>query len=167
MSSIKRVYVGLPEHLINKVYWVERSRRVNPLSHIEGGNDVVVEYHNKQVLGYDWVKIPSAYISEMFYKNYSDDDFEVMESAEQIQIVKNIISTMHVRVYKDDSEYNTASYEKVWDSENATDLPWNILENMEKQARRNKSLQSKAQREAFESSKAVKQQKPRRTDNDW
>ena len=135
MSNIKRVYVALPELLIHKVYSVQRSRRTNPLSHIEGGFDVVVEYHNQKVFGYDWIKTPSSYVSQIFHNDYTDDyDFESMDSIEKLEIVKNIISTMYVRSYKNDNEYHTAAYEKIWDSRNATDLPWDILREIELQA---------------------------------
>jgi hypothetical protein len=61
MDRIKRVSLGLPKSLVNDVLWVAREYRTNPLSHEPGGSDVVVEYHNDEVLGYDWIKFPSKY----------------------------------------------------------------------------------------------------------
>lgn len=61
-SGIVRVYIGLPPELRGRVYWVERERRKNPLSHQPGGSDVVVEYGDGRVFGYDWVKSTAPYV---------------------------------------------------------------------------------------------------------
>lgn len=65
MSGIRRVYINLPKHLADRVFWPARKYRKNALSHIEGGVDVVVEFHDGRVLGYDWIKSTYAYISEI------------------------------------------------------------------------------------------------------
>ncbi len=62
----ERVYIGLPLRLAHVVLWVDRTYRTNPLSHIPGGYDVVVEYHDGRALGYDWIKMPWAYIRTFF-----------------------------------------------------------------------------------------------------
>ena len=61
-NQIEKIYIGLPEDLKDKVFWVARPYRTNLLSHIEGGTDVIMEYHNGDVLGYDWIKEPFQYI---------------------------------------------------------------------------------------------------------
>ena len=63
---LSRVYIGLPRHLDDIVLWVDRQYRTNFLSHIPGGYDVVVEYHDGRALGYDWIKYPWAYIRTFF-----------------------------------------------------------------------------------------------------
>ena len=51
--SIKRVYIGLPEHLKHIVKWSQRRHRKNPLSFVPGGIDIVVEYQDHSAWGYD------------------------------------------------------------------------------------------------------------------
>lgn len=63
---IKNVYNGIPGALVDEIMWVQRKYRTNRLSHIEGGSDVVVEYHEGDVFGYDWIKRPSEYIKSIW-----------------------------------------------------------------------------------------------------
>ena len=51
-KSIKDVYDGLPEDLVNKLFWVKKKYQTNLLSHMSGGSDVVIEYLNEEVLGW-------------------------------------------------------------------------------------------------------------------
>lgn len=61
-GEIERVYYGLPEEIADEVLWVSDEYRVNPLSHIKGGSEIIVEYQNGEVLGYDKIKYPSKFI---------------------------------------------------------------------------------------------------------
>ncbi|MDB9314238.1 hypothetical protein PN462_14085 [Spirulina sp. CS-785/01] len=111
-KDIHHVYIGLPEHLINNVLWVSRNSRTHIWSHIPGGSDVVVEYYNGRAYGYDWIKRPSAYIATFF-------------SGE--------ISTVYARIYNDDREYSTATFEEVWNAEkDSEEKLWNTLKKFDR-----------------------------------
>jgi hypothetical protein len=115
----QRVYIGLPENFVNRVLWVARQYRTHIWSHEPGGYDVVVEYDNEEVRGYDWIKRPSAYIRSFFYG----------------EIVR-----VFARNYVKEEEYSTASYEEVWNIESSNEDPCEALEKFEqKQEQKNKS----------------------------
>ncbi|QFS49788.1 hypothetical protein [Nostoc sphaeroides] len=126
----ERVYIGLPQRLAHLILWVDRRYRTNILSHIPGGSDVVVEYHDGRVLGYDWIKMPWVYIRTFFagIVEYGSDEFNRLDKNMQLQIAKNKIATLYARKYKDDEEYSTARFEKAWDSETSNEMPWKSLE---------------------------------------
>ena len=67
MGIIRNVFLGLPESLKDLVLWVNDKYRTNPLSLQPGGSDVVVEYHNNNVYGYDRIKFPSAYVLKTWF----------------------------------------------------------------------------------------------------
>lgn len=98
-EEIEHVYIGLPEHLVNCVFWVKREARTNILSHEPGGSDVVIEYYNGHARGYDWIKKPSVYIGTFF-------------SGE--------ILSVYARTYNDE-EYSTAVFEEVWNAETSSE----------------------------------------------
>lgn len=129
-SSIKNVYVGLPDHLVDRILWVARKFRTNPLSYDPGGSDVIVEYHLGNALGYDWIKYPSLYISSIFdqaiikeYKNFED-----LEETDQLGIVKSKFNRIYARKYKDEDEFLIVPFEEIWNSLTATSLPWKVLQ---------------------------------------
>ena len=125
-----RVYIGLPEDLAHHVSWVAREHRTNHLSHIPGGSDVIVEYHSGKVFGYDWIKKPSAYIRTFFagIVEYASDDFRKMDEQSQSEIARRKIARVFARKYKDESEYSTASFIEVWNSETSNKMLWKALE---------------------------------------
>ncbi|MCT7952576.1 hypothetical protein NG798_22525 [Ancylothrix sp. C2] len=125
----ERVYIGLPLRLADSVLWVDRIYRPNPLSHIPGGYDVVVEYHDGRALGYDWVKKPWAYIRTFFagLVEYGSDEFNGLDETTQMEIAKNKIRGIHLKKYKDEEERSIAEFEEVWNSETANEMPWNAL----------------------------------------
>ena len=131
----KHVYIGLPEHLVEDVLWVAREYRTNPLSHIPGGNDIVVEYHDGRVFGYDWIKNPSAYISTFFagIVEYASNVFKRLDEQSQIEITKRKIAKVFARKYKDESEYSTVSFTEVWNSKSSNEMPANALKRFERQ----------------------------------
>jgi hypothetical protein len=125
----ERVYIGLPLRLADVVLWVDRTYRTNSLSHIPGGYDVVVEYHDGRALGYDWIKKPWAYIRTFFagLVEYGSDEFNGLDETTQMKIAKNKIRGIHVKKYKDEEERSIAAFEEVWNSETANEMPWNAL----------------------------------------
>lgn len=125
----ERVYIGLPLRLAHVVLWVERRYRTNPLSHIPGGSDVVVEYHDGRALGYDWIKMPWAYIQTFFAGiiEYGSDEFNRLDEKSQIEITKNKIAKFYTRKYNNEEEYSTAVFVEVWNSETSKEMPWNAL----------------------------------------
>lgn len=130
----ERVYIGLPEHLVHLVLWVKRKYRTNPLSHIPGGSDVVVEYHNEQALGYDWIKKPSVYIRTFFAGiiEYGSDEFKRLDKKIQLEIAKDKIARFYTRKYNDEDEYSTVAFVEVWNSETANEMPWESLERFDR-----------------------------------
>jgi hypothetical protein len=129
MNGIKRVYLGLPESLIGAVLWVSREYRTNPLSHVPGGSDVVVEYHNENVFGYDWIKFPSRYVSEIWSKGISEiyEDYEEWSDEDQLEEIKKEIRSIYARKYKKEN-FNKVPFKEIWNSKTSNDLPWDLLE---------------------------------------
>ncbi|NET10331.1 MAG: hypothetical protein F6K16_37655 [Symploca sp. SIO2B6] len=127
------VYVGLPEHLSHCILWVARRYRSNPLSHIPGGSDIVVEYHTGKALGYDWIKKPSAYIKTFFAGiiEYSSNAFEKLSEQNKIEITKRKISRVFARSYKSSDERSQALFVEVWNSETSDEMPYKSLEKFE------------------------------------
>ncbi len=132
--KIKNVYDGLPPHLATKVLWVDDKYRINPLSLIQGGTDVIVEYHSKEVFGYDKIKFPSKYMDKIFHAyfeeqgvNYSFDDIK-----QGLLVIKTVIKRLFARQYRDENDYETASFQEVWNSETSTNLPSEALHNFTK-----------------------------------
>ena len=116
-TKIRRIYLGIPEKLIDVILWVSRKYRTNQLSHREG-SDIIIEYHKKnKVLGYDWIKYPSRYINFIFKKEFFNDNttFEDFKEQEQINIIKKEISKVYTRIYEKDNLDNI-SFDTIWDS---------------------------------------------------
>jgi cold shock CspA family protein len=136
-EELSNIYVGLPEHLSHCVLWVAREYRSNTLSHIPGGSDVVVEYHDGKALGYDWIKKPSAYIRTFFAGiiEYAPDVFEALNEQQKIEITKNKISRLFARKYKNSDKRSQASFVEVWNSETSNEMPWKSLEKFESSQR--------------------------------
>jgi len=130
----ERVYIGLPQHLADHVLWVNREYRTNALSHIPGGSDVVVEYHDGQALGYDWIKYTSIYIRTFFSGiiEYGADEFKRLDKQRQLEIVKDKITKFYTRKYKNEDEYSSVAFVEVWNSETSTEMPWESLEKFER-----------------------------------
>ncbi len=131
--EIKQIYTGLPKHLANHVFWPSRSYRTNHLSHIRGGSDVVVEYHEGDVFGYDWIKVPSAYIWTIFCEQITNEyyNFEYLNEKEQIHITKEKIARIFTRKSKNKDDSSTLPFKEIWNSETSQELPWKTLEKIE------------------------------------
>ncbi|WP_030006941.1 cold-shock protein [Picosynechococcus sp. NKBG042902] len=123
-----RVFIntfGLPDDLYNKIFKVERKWRINSLSHIPGGSDIVVEYNDGKVLLYDWVKKPDSYIYSFFSKEF--EAIENCSNEEQIEVVRDRILRVFAKIYKDENEREYMLFEEVWNSENTDVTPWSAL----------------------------------------
>lgn len=112
-DDIKNVYIGLPEDLREKVLWVDRQHRKNPLSFIPGGYDVVVEYLYDKVLGYDWIKYPTRYIDTFFPNSDSKDYSEIIR--------------IFARSYQD-QDFEIVKFEEIWNVNTSKESPRIALE---------------------------------------
>ena len=118
-TTIKRIYTGLPEYLINEVLWVERNYRINELSHQPGGFDVVIEYKSGNVLGYDWIKRPPQYIDKIIKNDALQNgitDFESFDESQQLLLAKRLINAAYARKYANEEDFNNVVFQQVWDS---------------------------------------------------
>ncbi|MCI1187667.1 hypothetical protein MON38_09560 [Hymenobacter sp. DH14] len=117
-TTIKRIYTGLPEHLVKEVLWVERNYRINELSHQPGGFDIVIEYKSGNVLGYDWIKRPSHYIEKILQTEYIQEEkgFHQLTDDEQNALALKYIRAAYARNYKDKKNYDSAVFKQVWNS---------------------------------------------------
>lgn len=127
-----RVLIGIPEGIKDKIFWVAREYRTNQLSFVPGGSDVIVVYHNSSILGYDWVKLPSRYIPkimdkeiEVIYVGYGE-----MDENQQLHVFKTMVSSIYARKYSPDN-WNSAPFEKIWDSTTSKELPWEVLKDFD------------------------------------
>ncbi len=129
MGSIRKIYIGLPESLVGLVLWVTREYRTNPLSHEPGGSDVVVEYHNDKVFGYDWIKFPSKYAKKIWDNDILEihEDFQDWDEEDQIVEIRKVIRRIYARKYKRD-DFETVPFKEIWNSETSKKLPWLLLE---------------------------------------
>tara|TARA_R110000850_G_scaffold277021_2_gene421436 strand:- start:1147 stop:1662 length:516 start_codon:yes stop_codon:yes gene_type:complete len=123
-KKVHRVFVGVPEELINSIFWVEREYRINPLSYSIGGTYIVVEFRNSRVLGYDWVKYPAKYLEKVLAK-------EVFEQSGQkgpidIHHLKSLVSRIYAGVISD--ENSERKLHEIWASENSENLPFKKVE---------------------------------------
>jgi hypothetical protein len=118
-EKIQRIYIGLPENFVNRVFWVADEYRTNIKSRQPGGYDVVVEYDNGVVRGYDRIKAPSVYIGSFFYG----------------EIVR-----VFARKHADEDDCYTDPFEQVWNIESSKEDPCEALEKFEqKQEQKNKT----------------------------
>lgn len=118
------IYIGIPENIKNFVKWVTRYYRVNELSHIPGGSDVIIEYTNGMILGYDWIKNPSNYVESIIYYHILKG-FEKYSIIQKIEIIKDNIIAIYARKYKKEN-HNSVEFEKAWDQQSNI-LPWKML----------------------------------------
>ncbi len=126
MDDIKRVYAGIPDDLINSILWVADKYRVNPLSLIEGGSEVIVVYWSTEVFGYDKIKKPSKYIEKIHGRRYSYNS-EIYDREQHLEEIKSSIRTVYARKYTEET-YEEEPFEMVWDSSTAERFPWEELE---------------------------------------
>lgn len=120
--DISRIYIGLPDHLAGRVHWVERRFRTNRKSHMPGGSDIIIEWRDDRIVGYDWIKDPSLYVEKIFMKK-----LDTTKAIELASIRCEVISVF-ARQYKSEEEYFTSSFREVWNFQDSIQLPWKLLE---------------------------------------
>lgn len=113
----EKYYDGLPEDLIDSVFWVGREFRIHPLSDIQGGHNMIIEYHDGRILEYDWVHFPNAYIRKIVcgLLRCNLNEFNNL-SAETIM---DILSVNHHRIFINQYRKDSSSklFREVWNSE--------------------------------------------------
>jgi len=147
LEEIKKIYLGLPVDLTPRVFWVGRNYRTNVLSHKPGGGDIIVEYHSGKVLGYDWIKFPSRYVSNIFIRQFSkvNENFETFKQNVQLGIIKKEVSRLFARVYEQD-EFEKVKFEEIWNSNDDEVLPWDKLKEFEETKYKERNERQKQQR---------------------
>ena len=119
IKTIKEIYIGLPDKLVDKVYWVEQKFRTNPLSKVPGGEDIVVEFNTGEVLAYNNIKYPSDYIKNIVTKRLkiSSDSFNRYSIEDRIKVYKNHIISIYTRYVSFDETGTQINNEfiKKWD----------------------------------------------------
>lgn len=130
-KDINDVYLGIDPKLRDHVFRVGREHRTNPLSHKQGGSDIIVEYKNitkykTPVLAYDWIKFPSAYVKAFFSREGElyEFNFENMSDEVKLQFVKTQIGRIFSRKYESENKRLETSFEEAWNCQIATRLPW-------------------------------------------
>lgn len=126
---IEKVYLGLPDHLVHRVQPVAREYRTNPLSHEPGGFDIVVEYKDGDVLLYDWIKRPSAYVAAFFSGGY-----ELADKADGI-------TRIFLRKYLTEEERPLAEFREVWNSVTSLEHPVVVLKAHDLEPEKRKSYE--------------------------
>lgn len=116
-----KVYKGLPDEFINKIFWPDRDYRTNPLSHIRGGSDLIIEYTNGKIVGYDWIKFPDRYC--LVILNSAIKDIFKLDDNMRIEKIRDSISNIYARKYTEE-EYDTKEFELAWENKATTELPW-------------------------------------------
>jgi len=131
IRKIKEVYEGLPIHLIDRVFWVTDQYRKNPLSLIEGGTDVVVEYHSQEVFGYDKIKFPPKYMDAIFTHYFKSHGYHYDINAEKVAAlveIKAVIRRIFAKKYENAEDYNSTVFSEIWNSDTSNELPSEALQ---------------------------------------
>ncbi|MBN2610339.1 MAG: hypothetical protein JXB00_02170 [Bacteroidales bacterium] len=133
-KPIEIIYIGLPDNLKNKVFWVEDNYRTNPLSTMSGGVVVVIEYCDGEVLGYDKIKQPIEYINaiDVFRKCYKGIQTLTKYGQTRVSVVfdnilfKTIVSEIYCGKF---FKKNSVTFKKVWDHQSTDETPIIAIEN--------------------------------------
>lgn len=121
-DSIKKIYLGLPEHIASKVLWVERKFRINELSHQPGGYDIVIEYHSGNVFAYDWIKKPSHYAGKILANEALEAgmEFNYGDGGKSFEAAsKKFIRSAYCKYYDKEGESEGIPFDMVWDVDNS------------------------------------------------
>ncbi|MCH7410189.1 hypothetical protein MM239_12345 [Belliella sp. DSM 111904] len=121
--KVERVNIGIPEKLKSKISWIDREYRLNILSFEPGGTDIVVEFTNGEVRGYDWVKYPGKYFKRIFEREYLSGK----EIKDELAFFKTIVYRIFARKFKSEN-YNSEPFTEIWNSKNDNILPYNLLD---------------------------------------
>ncbi len=133
------VNLGLSRNFKPEIQWVATKFQTNPLSHIKGGYDVVVEYRSNKILGYKRIKFPSLYISAIFYEliNMDKEDFECYDEQKQLSKIKNEIKAIYVRSSTDADEL---PFKVIWYFKFAKVVPWEVLEKFDAKSKKTSKI---------------------------
>lgn len=121
--KIKRIYIGVPEELRSKVFWVERGYRVNELSFVLGGSDIIVEYQSGKVYGYDWVKYPGRYLNAVFERDF----FKGVKDEDRLAELRKHVRRIFIRKY-DGLTIHSEGFSEVWNESSSRALPFELLD---------------------------------------
>jgi hypothetical protein len=126
--KIKRVYLGLPKHLKNKVLWVSPEFRTNSLSHEPGGSDIVVEYHDQNVYGYDRIKMPSRYVQTFWAQGIYriHENFNNLNDNDQLDVIRQKVKSLYARKYSENN-YEVEEFKEIWNHKSSVISPLEIL----------------------------------------
>ncbi len=131
--------LGLLNNFKSEIQWVPTKYQTNPLSHINGGYDVVIEYRSNKILGYKRIKSPSLYISAIFYEliNMDKEDFECYDEQKQLSKIKNEIKAIYVRSSTDADEL---PFQVIWYFKFAKVVPWEVLEKFDAKSKKTSEM---------------------------
>ena len=116
----QQVYFGIPEELKSIIFWVNDKFRINDLSLVNGGTDIVVEYRNGKVIGYNKVKYPSKYIEKIFVDKFED-------LVPTIEVLKQNVIRIFVR-RNDTLNSSIEKFTEIWNSKSSVEMPYEVLD---------------------------------------
>ncbi len=134
-GTISNVYQGLPESLASRVLRVADEYRTHPWSRMPGGVEIVVEYQNNDVLLYDKIKKPSAYVAVFYGGKIKYADFQTWPFPKQMDYTKSKISRIFAKRRSRGGGEDGSSFEEIWNSKTADRLPGEILKKFDTQLR--------------------------------
>ena len=127
----EKYYAGLPEDLINSVFWVGREFRRNSLSYIEGDYDLIIEYQDGQILEYDWIKSPFYYMRRTICNllGYEAKNYIYIDNKEIMAVSKEKFRRIFAMKYKKDG--SRTRFSEVWNFNESTWTPCQTLNRFE------------------------------------
>ncbi|MCF8342390.1 MAG: helix-turn-helix domain-containing protein [Chitinophagaceae bacterium] len=149
-----RTFKGIPK----QVKWVSKEYQTNRLSKIDGGSDIIIQYQDGNYFGYERIKYPSNYISEILASINGIDlnEFESYDDEDQLFLIENKIQKIFLR----ESSFFENYFKKIWDSKLFSYSPLKILKQYDyvKKVKPTKKADTVLQTlELFELGKTIKQ----------
>jgi hypothetical protein len=126
-GEIRKIFIGIPQRIKDEVFWVGKDYRINPLSFEGHIFDIIIEYFNGDILGYDSIKYPHSYVLKTISNMKQGVNIEVLNEDEQLLYVKEKIKGIYSKNYEDSFTKENADFQLMWDY-NSYDLPWEVLE---------------------------------------
>ncbi|MFL0684607.1 MAG: hypothetical protein ACJLTB_15510 [Algoriphagus aquaeductus] len=120
-----RVFIGIPEDLAKYIFWVDREYRTNPLSHSLGGTDIVVEFNNGKLFGYDLIKYPNKYLEGILTKELNQINGQ--KSPIELEDLKSLVKRIYAGVNSE--ENSELIFQEIWSRDKSKDLPFKLLGN--------------------------------------
>lgn len=149
-----RTFKGIPK----QVKWVSKEYQTNRLSKIDGGSDIIIQYQDGNYYGYERIKYPSIYISEVLANIYDIEliEFESYNDEDKLFLIENKIQKIFLR----ESSFFDNYFKKIWDAKKYYRSPLIILKQYEyvKKVKPRKKVDTVMQTfELFEMGKSIKQ----------